>query len=266
MRTAKLTTHQRTGDTMNPFTHRKMRIALILLLSGILLYSLARLTYIQRQYQSADTLYATVRSEIFHPLPAQTADAPAPSAAEVDFDALFSVNADILGWIWIPDTNMSYPLLAGEDNERYLTHAYDLTRSASGSIFMDARNASSFTDDNTIIYGHNMKNGSMFGSLKAFADSDYAKQHEYIYLFTADTTRKYQIFAAHKTDVTSKVYARTFSRALGYGDFIAAIPRLHTPPPPGEPALLTLSTCTTGKQTERFVVHATLADVQRTQP
>lgn len=249
---------------------RAIRALFLLLFAAAFVYSLLRLAHIQWEYRRADEIYDAARAESFQ-LPVSAAEGSAeaasggdvsPPAAQVDIDALVQINPDIVGWIWIPGTEISYPLVYGQDNVQYLTHTYNLERSPAGSIFIDCRNARALTDDNTIVYGHNMKNGSMFGGLKAFADRDYLKEHASVYIYTRDGVRMHQIFSAYKTEVTSKSYTRSFSGAVRFADFIGSMPAVAAPPPPDNSPILTLSTCTAGRETERFVVHAALIPAQ----
>ena len=95
----------------------------------------------------------------------------------VDFDSLLEINSELIGWIIIEDTPISYPVVQGEDNQYYLRHLFDRTYSNYGCIFIDARNGHPFADKNTIIYGHHMKNESMFSSLALYKQQDYFDQH-----------------------------------------------------------------------------------------
>ena len=106
----------------------------------------------------------------------------------IDLASLQGINNDAVGWIEIPDTSVSYPLVHTTDNTYYLTHTFDNKTNRSGSIFVEASNAADFSDLHTIIYGHNMKNGSMFAGLKNYSDQSYAEAHPYIYVDLADLT------------------------------------------------------------------------------
>ena len=254
--------------------NRKVRIALIVLLSLILVFSVGQLVIIQMEYQKADKLYAESRSAHFSvseetPPLAQTQDgeiAPEPEEyfprAYVDLEGLREVNPQVVGWIWAPGTTVNFPLVQGEDNAKYLSRSYDLDWSNSGSIFLDYRNSPGLTDENSAIYGHNMKNGGMFGRLKDYAEKDYLEEHELLYVFLADRTLKYRIFAAYRTESTSEAYTRDFSGELSYTDYLellSASAQGNVNEPPTEPSpLLLLSTCTSDRRTERFVVHAVL--------
>lgn len=252
---------------------RTVRISLIVILSAILIYSLVRIVMIQLEYKEADDIYQESRAERFHvsentgtpePSDSESAAEPEPETyfpeADADVEGLLSINPDIVGWIWIPDTTISYPLLQAADNWKYLNLSYNFKQTNSGSIFMDFRNAGDLSDDNTVIFGHNMKSGGMFGSLKDFSDIGYIEDHPHIYIFTADRVLKYRIFAAYKTESTSDSYTLDFSGDIGYDDFIAYVAAEAgdnmTEAPAAQTPLITLSTCTSGRRTERFVVHA----------
>lgn len=112
-------------------------------------------------------------------------------------------NPDIYAWITIPDTNINYPILQSrEDNRYYLTHAQDGRESPSGALFTEDYNNKDFQDPITVIYGNNMQDGSMFGELDRYSDSSYMEAHPYIYIYTnnGETTLKYRIFAAYRSD------------------------------------------------------------------
>ena len=103
-----------------------------------------------------------------------------PSPPEMmPFEDLQKINADVLGWLTIYDTNIDYPLVQAEDNEYYLNHNPKREPEGSGSLFLDYRNAKNFTDFNTIIFGHHMAHHEMFGDLDQFLDEDYWDKHEY---------------------------------------------------------------------------------------
>ena len=102
----------------------------------------------------------------------------------VDFDTLFKINPDVVGWIYCEGTVINYPVLKGEDNDTYLYHQYDGTYSPGGSIFMDYRCESDFSGDYTVIYGHNMLADSMFNCLDYFRHEDYLREHSRFFYLT----------------------------------------------------------------------------------
>ncbi len=124
----------------------------------------------------------------------------------INFDALRQVNPDVLGWIMIPETILSYPIVQGEDNQFYLDHAWDRSKSSVGSIYLEAQCSPDFTDFNTIIYGHRMRNSSMFGSLKHYNSQEYRTSHPNVLITDEHGTRTYQIFAALEAEINAPIY------------------------------------------------------------
>lgn len=98
-----------------------------------------------------------------------------------EYRKMYKTNSDLVGWIVIDDTDINYPVVQSKVyQEFYLDHNFDGEEDEAGSIFVDARNDVFFPDDNVIIYGHNMKNGSMFGTLQHYLDKDYYDKHSII--------------------------------------------------------------------------------------
>lgn len=119
----------------------------------------------------------------------------------IDFADLQERNPDIYAWIMIPGTEIDYPVVqSGTDNGYYLDHSAEKTESISGAIFSENYNALGFEDYITVLYGHNMRNGSMFAGLHQYEDSEYMKAHEDVVIYTPDAILKYKIFAAYLTD------------------------------------------------------------------
>ena len=92
---------------------------------------------------------------------------------QVDFASLSAINPDIVGWVYIEDTGVNYPVVQGEDNEYYLHHTFEGRENFSGAIFMDTTCSPDFSSDNSILFGHNLKTGEMFGALKKLYDTEY---------------------------------------------------------------------------------------------
>jgi len=104
----------------------------------------------------------------------------------VDFKALKKMNPDIVAWIRIPDTSIDYPVVQGNDDSYYLTHTFKKTEHVAGAIFLDSDNNADFSDDKNIIYGHNMKDGSMFQGLHKYESESYLQEHNKVYLYLPD--------------------------------------------------------------------------------
>ena len=104
----------------------------------------------------------------------------------VDFEALRKVNPDIIGWIVIPGMEISYPIVQGEDNDYYLKHTFDKAENASGCIFVEVENSPDFSDNNTFVYGHNMKNKSMFAKLNRYQEEDTFRKNPEFVIYTPE--------------------------------------------------------------------------------
>ena len=129
----------------------------------------------------------------------------------IDFTQLLSVNSDIVGWLRIRALDISYPVVQGKDNDYYLHRTFEKTDNFAGCLFVNSYNMGDFTDQNTIIYGHNMKNGSMFGKLKNFNDPEVFKKSRYFWIFTPDFIYQYRIFSASVVDKTGLTYQISFT-------------------------------------------------------
>jgi sortase B len=102
----------------------------------------------------------------------------------IDFEALRGINKDAVAWLYSPDTPIDYPVMAADDYSYYLSHLPDGTQNANGSLFIDYNNASDFSEKLTVIYGHHMRSGAMFGNLNGYKTQDYYDQHPTMYLYT----------------------------------------------------------------------------------
>lgn len=192
-------------------------------------------------------------------------DPEADRLGAMDIDALQKINPDVIGWIHIPDTDIDYPLLHGDDNEHYLKHTWNNVLNPAGAIFMEHENAADMSDFNTIIYGHNMRSGSMFGSLKKYAEQAYWEAHPHIYIRCDSGVYRYDIFAAYKVRPATITYAMRIDPPQMREEFISCAldgSQIQTGiRPKQEDKLLTLSTCI-GDPAFRWVVQAVLNDGQ----
>lgn len=178
-------------------------------------------------------------------------------AIQLDFEAMKAANPDIIGWVWVPDSTISYPLLQGDNNQDYLYKNYDGGYSASGSVFMDYRNRADLSDLNTIIYGHNMRDGSMFGTLRRYTEADYMSKHRFFYVLTENACYTYKAITGFVTDVYSETYQLYFENREAVTSYVqmlqeAALVDIELS---SENRFVTLSTCTSsGTYSERYVV------------
>ncbi len=185
----------------------------------------------------------------------------------VDFEQLKYLNPDIVGWIRFDELDISYPILYGDSNEEYIRTNYLKESVTAGSIFMDSENSGDFMEYHPIIYGHNMRNGSMFGQLKNYKQEDFYHGNEFFTIYTDEYIYRYQIFSCHDTDAYGSVYTVGFSPDEQYMQFIRSICEASWYDTGvevnNEDQIVTLSTCTTHTE-NRFVVHGKLIEVRRT--
>ncbi|MBS7345349.1 MAG: class B sortase [Caryophanon sp.] len=175
---------------------------------------------------------------------------------------LHSINKDIVAWLQIEGTKLNNPVLQADDNDYYLTHNYKGVFSRAGSIFMDYRNDVQQLGKHTILYGHVMRDDSMFGGLSKYADEAYANDNRVIQFETLYGEYELHVFAAYET-TTRFYYLETEFEGKAFGEFIQQIKarsRIDTGVDISvHDQIVTLSTCTTSDDDdERFVVHAKL--------
>ena len=167
----------------------------------------------------------------------------------VDLPKLIAKNSDVKGWIYIEGTTINYPLLQGPNNDYYLYINYDGNYSEAGSIYIDSYCSGDLSDDHTIIYGHNMKNDTMFGTLNDFKNQAHRDAHPYVYILTPNGMwNKYEIFAYYRANIndgTFDLFTGNVNKMNNYIDLVSAKNYLSNNllPANGE-KLITLSTCT----------------------
>ncbi|MCM1266911.1 MAG: class B sortase [Bacteroidales bacterium] len=125
----------------------------------------------------------------------------AASGEMTGFDALLQINGDLKGWISIPGTTLSLPVVQGKDNEWYLTHDFYGKQDRHGTIFADCGADLAAGEPNVVLYGHHMRDGSMFGILKEYRAEEFYKEHPSFYLYLPDGEREYEVFAVLRNDI-----------------------------------------------------------------
>ncbi len=249
-----------------------LTIALIAAIA-VFCYAAFNLYHIYTEYRKGTDEYNQIEEMAVTERDADSAEVAGPSAQikppiEVDFDKLKSVNEDVVGWIYVdalPD--ISYPIVKGKDNQTYLHQTYEKNYNFAGTIFVDYENSGDFSDCNTLVYGHNMKNGSMFGHLKKFREDDKLyKQDKYFWILTPERNYRYEIISAYTTGVNSDTYTlfkgpgEEFEKYLetikGYSEIKTDDTNLTI-----KDRIVTLSTCT-GNESTRFVVQGKRVDAE----
>lgn len=175
----------------------------------------------------------------------------------IDFTSLRSINHDIIGWLEMEALDISYPIVQGKDNDFYLHHTFRGEYNFAGSIFLDYLNKPPFMQRNTIVYGHNMRIGTMFGLLRRYSEQETYDKSPYFWIYTPTKIYKYEIFAASVVGTYSDSYKITFANAKEFLDFVDAgksQSAVKTDVDVGAvDTVVTLSTCT-GDYSTRFIV------------
>lgn len=200
----------------NPF----IMILLIVLVAGSLVYGIYEIVYQSKnakQQNSYEQMWANARVVSDMDVP-DTNEEQEPTPLDVflnevnnrelygeylapdmlDFDVLKEYNKDVIGYILIPGTEISYPVLQSEDNDYYLHHNMDGSKGYPGCIYAENYNEATLDDPLTILYGHNMRNNSMFGTLDEFRKEEYRQEHPYIIVYLPGEVRVYEVVVATK--------------------------------------------------------------------
>ncbi|MGN1196867.1 MAG: class B sortase [Acetatifactor sp.] len=185
----------------------------------------------------------------------------------VDFEGMREVNQDVYAWITIPGTVIDYPILQHEtDNAYYLNHNIDGSYGYPGCIYTENLNSKDFTDNNTIIYGHNMKNGTMFADLHKYEDTAFLEEHDEILIYTPQKELKYKIFAAYVYDDRHLLYSFDFADSEVYEAYLESIFSIKSVDAnirsdleiTGKDKMITLETCISSQPEKRLLVQAVL--------
>ncbi|MFT8887199.1 MAG: class B sortase [Ethanoligenens sp.] len=187
--------------------------------------------------------------------------APLPSK-KADILSAQQKNSDVIGWLTVPGTDLDMPIVHTADNNYYLTHNLEKQTYKKGQPFLDYRNDPENLGHNSIIYGHNMGDGQLFGELKQFKDLNFLNQHPVLYFGTAATDRYWKIFAVYTTDVNFYYINTDFPTDNDFSNLVdrmraQSLFNTNVDVAPID-KILTLSTCTYEFNDARFVIEARL--------
>lgn len=250
---------------------KKVRTILTVILAVVFVGSLAHVIRTQINYKAGADNYSTAQEiagitetePVPEEEPEEEVDPLTATLRSVDLKALQAVNPDVAGWIHIPDTVISYPIMYGTDNDFYLKNTWDKQKNIVGSIFVDYRSSRDLSDFNTLIHGHNMRDDSMFGSLHSYKDAEFLATHPDVYIVTEDGCYRYRIFSTFMAKLTTaEPFQMEFEGDEDKQEFIDDCQRLGkddtgivvTP----EDHVITLSTCSSWGHMYRWVVQAVL--------
>lgn len=236
---------------------------------GTFLFAAGKLIQIYLEYQQGKDTYQELQEYVKEPQedkkkpeknekPVETES----SYLQVDFEGLKAENPDVVAWIQIPALDISYPVVQGQDNSYYLHHMFNGENNKNGSIFVDYHNHADFSDKNTIVYGHNMKDKSMFGTLDRYQDEALYQQYPYFYIYIPGYVLQYQIVSCYAGRTGSIGYMYGFPEQGDFDEFLERIVsyagydtgvKVKT-----EDTVVTLSTCVNSSRDYRYLVHGKL--------
>ena len=249
---------------------RVVYYVILLVLLGVLVFSAIKIISYFKQQADASQQQQTLEEEYTTPVkddndPDNTGDnsdtvEPDPESITVDFDKLIADYPDVVGYIYCANTKIKYVIQHGKGNDYYLVHDSQGNTNNNGSIFIEELNSGSFSDGNTIIYGHNMKTGMMFAGLRNYhTDKNYYAAHPYMYIYTPSQNYKLELFAGFVCEHDDEIYSTSLTQAqleamAAKSDFKANI---------GVPTgkTVTLSTCSYEFSDARYVVIGALTPI-----
>ena len=220
--------------------------------------------------EEMEELYKQHKPQIPEELPEETTDG-VYAGCPVDFAGMWEVNEDVYAWITVPGTVIDYPILQHEtDNTYYLNYNIDGSYGYPGCIYTENMNSKDFTDNNTIIYGHNMKNGSMFAGLHKYKDADFFEENNKVYIYTPQREYEYTIFAAYTYDDRHLLYSFDFANEEVYANYLEDIQNMRSMNAlireditvTAEDKIITLVTCIGNQSEKRLLVQAVLEPVE----
>ncbi len=225
-----------------------------------------------REYKKGAEEYSQL-SEYAEAMPAGSGDKDLSQLLEdagipelsVDFDSLAAKNEDVTGWIYLPGFSISYPVVQGEDDDYYLHRTFEKEENTSGCIFLESKSAADLTDRNTFLFGHNMKNGSMFGSLKRFLkEEDALKNNPDFYYYTPECAYRFEIYSYYIAEPSSHTFFLC-ENDEEYSEYqqmaLDESVRDCNVSPDTDHSTLTLATCSgSGANKKRLVVHGIMKD------
>lgn len=228
---------------------------LILICIGVIAVSGAQLVRIYLKYKKGtDTYKRTAAKAVTAKSDTDRDHVP----ISVDFNKLKAENPDVVGWLYCKGTPINYPVVQGKDNSEYLHKLVDGTRNFSGTLFVDVNSPKDLRGPNTIIYGHAMKNGSMFGTLAHYRKADYYKAHPYLWYLTPEGNYRLDLIRGYTAPADSLIYSAfdlakvqaVLANTASESTFDAGIDRLTVS------KIVTLSTCAYDYDDARYIVIA----------
>ena len=243
-----------------------LKIVIFAALLLVFLGSTGYIAYSNLQYKANQDLYTGLAGEYTQPAvpsqPEAAADSGIIAPITVDFASLKQVNEDVVGWIYCEDSVIHYPILKGEDNDYYLHHSIEGQETKAGSIFMEAANRPDFSDPNSVLYGHHMKDKSMFASIEFWADQAYYEGHPVMWILTPEQDYRLDLFAGYTVSAHSDTYRLFSEGGEEFGEYLKGVKAKSDFTAEveldAEGRYVMLSTCAYSFEDARYVLHGKL--------
>ena len=235
-------------------------VVICLIVCGVLIFSWVR---DERKMADAVEFYEELQEEHTSVLGSVELNAEGLIPIPVDFEALHEINEDIYAWIDIEDTNVHYPILqSATDDSYYLEHTVDRVAGLPGSIYTESINEKDFSDYMTLVYGHDMRDGSMFKHLHKFSDPEFFESHDTITIYTEDSIHTYKVLAAVAYTNEHLMYKYNQNSAADREAFVDSLYEMKNSrnqyrdgiEVDEESKFVVLSTCITGQPDKRWIV------------
>lgn len=233
----------------------------------IIVYGIWNMVSVQKEYKEARQEYENVRKSAGADI---LEKADSKELPDIDLKNLQKENPDTVGWLYYPVLGINYPIMQDDDNTYYINHTFSGEKNAAGSLFLDSYGNVNFADDNTYIFGHNMRDGSMFGHLKLIREADAVKENPYFWIYTENGWRTYQIFSYHDADADRKevAFQIKFENKQAFAQFIRSLEekseeKLDVNVKETD-KIVSLATCTSDSSV-RLVVHGVLVEENKKQ-
>lgn len=255
------------------------RRVLYIVLIAVFAFSAFKIGRTYYNYNKADTAYEEIQDAYVSPntepfIPEETVNedpqqaiqqaVPSEPPITIDFPSLLERNSDVIGWLYCPDTVVNYPVVQGQDNDQYLHRDLDGKYLVSGTLFADYRNGPLEQRSNYIIYGHNMKNGTMFSMLTKYKNQAYYDDHPIMYYLTPDGNYRFELFAGLVVQQDDKIYMPNqsqeefsvlLSQCRAKSTFLSDVELEY------DDTIVTLSTCSYESDNARYIVIGRLIPV-----
>ncbi|MCH5299099.1 MAG: class B sortase [Ruminococcus sp.] len=243
---------------------RIVTVALVCVLAAVACVSGYKIFQIMSEYRVGETTYDDLKQYVSTTATEAKKAEKKPPKSIVDFDELSKINSDVVAWIKLDDSVIDYPVAQCDDNDYYLKHLFNKQENSSGSIFLDYRNNPDFSDRNSVIYGHHMKNGSMFSAITKYKEQSFFDEHPIFKLYTPDASYKIRIFSGYVADLEDSAWNTYFEDDVEFEKWLDD--QIHKSlfnskvKPTSSDKIVTLSTCSYEFDNARFVVCGVITD------